>query len=124
MESRVLIVGQCSMDFSNISRMLQTHFSAQTSAATTLTEAITLAKQTNYNLILVNRLLDIDGSAGVEVVRAVIADPEISATPVMLVSNFPEAQQEAVEVGAVPGFGKAQLRAPETLESLRAFLQT
>jgi len=39
--------------------------------------------------------------------------------PVMLVSNFADAQAQAVESGALPGFGKAALNAPETLARLK-----
>ena len=39
--------------------------------------------------------------------------------PVMLVSDLPEAQDAAVALGALRGFGKAQLHEPETLELIR-----
>ena len=42
--------------------------------------------------------------------------------PVMLVSNYPQYQQQAVDAGAVPGFGKAELRSPTTLARLAEFL--
>jgi hypothetical protein len=40
----------------------------------------------------------------------------------MLVSDFPAAQQQAVALGAVPGFGKAALGAPDTARRLAAVL--
>ena len=42
--------------------------------------------------------------------------------PVMLISNYPEAQEKAVSDGAVRGFGKAVLDDPATVELLAAFL--
>ena len=42
--------------------------------------------------------------------------------PVMLVSNYEDAQREAVAKGALPGFGKAALGQPHTLARLRAVL--
>ena len=44
------------------------------------------------------------------------------ATPVMLVTNYPEHQEQAVAAGAVPGFGKAALHQPETRERLARIL--
>ncbi len=37
----------------------------------------------------------------------------------MLISNFQDAQQEAVAAGAFPGFGKSQLYDDSTSERLR-----
>jgi hypothetical protein len=41
---------------------------------------------------------------------------------VMLVSNYPEYQSQAVALGALPGFGKAALREPDTAELIRKAL--
>ena len=51
-----------------------------------------------------------------------IAKREELSTPIMLVSNYPEAQSEAVAAGAVPGFGKATLRSSQAREHLMKFL--
>jgi CheY-like chemotaxis protein len=72
--------------------------------------------------VLVNRKLDADSSDGIDVLRAIKEDAALAALPVMLVSNYPDAQQEAQAAGAVPGFGKAQVSSPETLELLRTYL--
>jgi hypothetical protein len=40
----------------------------------------------------------------------------------MLVSNYPEYQEQAVGAGAAMGFGKAELRSPATLARLAEFL--
>jgi hypothetical protein len=42
--------------------------------------------------------------------------------PVMLVSNYEDAQREAVAAGAQPGFGKAALGQPQTLARLKEVL--
>ena len=59
-------------------------------------------------------------SDGIDVIRALKADAELSKTPVMLVTNFAEHQQLAVAAGAVEGFGKQSLRDPATREKLAA----
>jgi hypothetical protein len=56
------------------------------------------------------------------VIRAIKAEPTTAAVPVMLVSNYPEYQTQAATLGAVPGFGKADLNRPETLEKLKGYL--
>ena len=40
----------------------------------------------------------------------------------MLVSNLEDAQAQAVAAGAQPGFGKAALQKPRTIELLREYL--
>ena len=47
---------------------------------------------------------------GFDLIREIKADPDLNSLPVMLVSNFPEAQTEAQTLGALAGFGKADLR--------------
>jgi hypothetical protein len=42
--------------------------------------------------------------------------------PAMLVSNYEDAQQEAVAAGAVPGFGKSALYGPLVAERVRSYL--
>jgi CheY-like chemotaxis protein len=78
--------------------------------------------QARYALVLVNRQLDADGTEGVDVIRAIKADDAVSSIPVMLVSNFADAQEAAQAAGAEPGFGKAQLEAADTNAKLAAVL--
>lgn len=75
----------------------------------------------NANLLLINRVLDgdFDSDAGLELIHALIPLPARRAT-MMLVSNFPDAQQQAVALGAAPGFGKSTAGRPETADLLRA----
>ena len=75
-----------------------------------------------FDLVLINRVLDYDGASGVALVGRIKADPGLAAVPVMLVSNYEDAQREAVAKGALPGFGKAALGQPHTLARLRAVL--
>lgn len=71
--------------------------------------------------MLINRKLDIDYNDGLEILKAIKADPQLAAMSVMLVTNYPEHQQTAVAAGAVPGFGKDSLRSPQTVERLAKF---
>jgi CheY-like chemotaxis protein len=51
------------------------------------------------------------------------ADPELSAVPVMLITNYAEYQQQAVAAGALAGFGKKELYNEETQEKLATLLK-
>jgi hypothetical protein len=42
----------------------------------------------------------------------------------MLITNYPEHQQQAMELGAELGFGKLELNKPETHRQLAKFLGT
>jgi DNA-binding response OmpR family regulator len=122
MAKRVLDVGQCGFDHGSIDRLISGAFNAETVPAHDLNDALEQLRGGQFDLVLVNRKLDRDYSDGLDLLRAVKADAALAAMPIMLVSNHPEAQQAAVAVGAEPGFGKAELGAPETLEKLRRFL--
>ncbi len=115
---RVLSVGQCGMDHSSISHFLQKQFGATTIRVHTHEEAFIELHANHVDLVLVNRVTDYDGSLGLEFIRALRNDATFNDIPVMLVSNYPDAQADAVTLGAIPGFGKSQLRERSTEEKL------
>lgn len=57
-----------------------------------------------------------------DIIWAIKTDPALAATPIMLVTNYPEHQQLAVAAGAELGFGKNELSSPATRERLARFL--
>jgi DNA-binding response OmpR family regulator len=118
-------VGQCGFDHRAISLYLTERFGAEVAKADGLDEARAALNSARFDLVLVNRVLDLDGSLGLELIRTLKDDasPALAATPVMLVSDLPDAQRAAQELGAEPGFGKSELHAPETFERLRALLR-
>ena len=71
------------------------------------------------NILLVNRVLDsdFDAEGGVELIERLSKGEERPA--MMLVSNLEDAQLQAVQAGALPGFGKRELNLPRTAELLR-----
>ena len=87
-------------------------------SAATGENAAELLKHGGYSIILVNRLLAADGSSGLDVIENLLrTNPSI---PIMLVSDLPMPQDAAVALGAVRGFGKADLGKPATLELVGA----
>lgn len=119
---KVLDVGQCGFDHGNISRLLRDRFGAEVDQAHTLDEAVGAAATGTYDLVLVNRIFDANGAEGLELVRRLKDDDRTAQTPVMLVSNFDEAQRAAMELGAERGFGKDSLNDVETTERLAEYL--
>ncbi len=119
---RVLDVGQCSPDHWSIRHLVEGELGAEVVAAHYADEAIELLRRDMFDLVLVNRKFDADGSDGLELIHQIKADAELAKVPVMLVSNYPEYQAAAVAAGALPGFGKAELRAAATRERLAAAL--
>lgn len=122
MTRRVLDVGQCAADHWRISQKLNQNFDVEVQGADTCDEAIKMAVETVFDLIMINRLLDADGSPGMEVLQNLKSNAATANVPVMLVSNFADAQKAAIQAGAEPGFGKAALNQSATIEALHAFL--
>ena len=118
----VLSVGQCGFDHTRIARHLAQTFRAEVLDASTLDEALAALRRERFALILVNRVIDGDGASGLELIRSMKAEPDLAGLPVMLVSDYPEAQHEAETLGALPGFGKSALASPTTRTRLEAVL--
>jgi CheY-like chemotaxis protein len=122
MTKRVLDVGQCSPDHFSIRRLLESRLAATVVQAHGLADTLAELRREPVDLVLINRKLDADYSDGLEILAAIKADAALADVPVMLVSNYADAQATAIAAGAIPGFGKSELARPETLEKLRAVL--
>jgi len=119
---RILSVGQCAYDHSRIARHLEQTFQAQVLGVSTFGEALDALRSGHYDLTLVNRVSDLDGARGLDLIRSMKAEPGLADVPVMLVSNYPEAQADAEALGAIPGFGKADLTSKATQARLESIL--
>ncbi len=73
-------------------------------------------------VLLVNRKLDgmFEATGGIELISSLAQQAEDARPALMLVSNFADAQAEAQAVGALPGFGKAELGEERTNDRLRS----
>jgi len=118
----VLDVGNCRFDHTSIALLLHGNFDVEVLRASEAEEAIATLRARPVDLVLVNRVSAADGSEGIEVICRIKADPELGRIPLMLVSNYPEYQEAAVAAGAESGFGKAELRSPETVRKLSRLL--
>jgi CheY-like chemotaxis protein len=122
MSKRVLSVGQCGPDTATIRNYLTSMFDCEVVSTDALADTIRALKSAQVHLVLINRKLDADYSDGIEILRAIKSDAEIAHAPVMLVTNYPEHQDAAVEAGAMRGFGKLEFEHAETKKKLAAVL--
>lgn len=120
--ARVLDVGNCDPDHGSIRRMLVNNFEVEVDRVMFPVEAIDELTQRSYALVLVNRLIFADDADGLELVRTMKNRDDLRSTPIMMVSNFADAQDRAVAAGAVRGFGKGTLGTPDTLSILAQYL--
>lgn len=122
MPKRVLDVGQCIPDHTAIRRLLESNFDVDIEQTHGMEDTLAALRAAPAHLVLINRKLDADYSDGMEILKRIKADETLAATPVMVVTNYPEHQQAAVDAGGVPGFGKAELGLPETVDKLGRYL--
>ena len=121
MNKKVLDVGQCNPDHMAI-RSLMESFGAEVHRVALPSQAMELLEKETFDLVVVNRKIDQDYTDGTELIKMMKANAKTSAVPVMLVSNLPEAQKQAMALGAEKGFGKDYLRARNTIELLQPYL--
>ena len=123
MSKRVVLVGHCGPDASYLRLAVGKALNgASIERADEATELQPLLDQ-GVDLLLVNRQLDwgFQTTSGIDLIRHLRA--KYPRLRFMLISNFPEAQREAMSAGARPGFGKGQLRHPHVAQLLRDALE-
>lgn len=119
---RVLSVGQCGPDHGSITRFFKQHFDVEILTADLPADTQRQLTDHAVDLVLINRKLDADYSDGMDILRAIKSNPATAEIPVMIVSNFEDAQHAAVAAGAIHGIGKAELNMPEARERVAAIL--
>ena len=123
MPKTLLDCGNCGPDFNAIRQMAESNFGANVIQSHASKDTLEILRSQHVDLVTVNRKLDCDYSDGLEVIKAIRADPELGSVPLMLVTNFEEHQQAAIEAGCVRGFGKLAIADPNTLDLLSPFLE-
>lgn len=122
MPKTLLDCGNCGPDFNAIRQMVTSNFRASVVQSHGAQDTLALLRAKKIDLVTVNRKLDRDYSDGLAVVKAIKADPDVGSVAVMLVTNYEEHQQAAIEAGCVRGFGKLTLNDPATRKALEPYL--
>jgi hypothetical protein len=118
----VLDVGNCDPDHAMIRHLLIHHFDVKIDRVMFVSDAIEHMRKNQYALVLFNRLVFDDGSEGIALLKQAKADPDLKNVPIMMISNFPEAQAASMAAGGEPGFGKASLARSQTVDLLSKYL--
>ena len=79
-KSRVLSVGQCSPDHSQITRLLESVAGAGPDAADSASTALEAARAGGYDLILINRVFDATGESGLDLIAKLKEDAATTGT--------------------------------------------
>ena len=122
MTKTLLDCGNCGPDFNSIRQMVKTNFGASVVQSHGTEDTLKLLRDKKIDLVTVNRKLDRDYTDGMDVIRAIKSDPEVSSVPVMLVTNYEEHQDSAIAEGCVRGFGKLSIGEDSTRDLLEPFL--
>ncbi|MCO8122851.1 response regulator [Stieleria sp. TO1_6] len=122
MSKTVVDCGNCGPDFHSLRQFVTSNFDAVVIQSHNADETLKLLREKDVALVTVNRKLDRDYSDGMEVVKMIKADETLGQTPVMLVTNYEEHQQSAMDAGCVRGFGKLSLGDPGTIALLQPYL--
>ncbi len=120
---RALDVGNCDPDHGAMLRLLS-RFDVDVDRVMHVEEALAALGGREYDLVLVNRLIFADSSDALPLIERMQADERWRDVPVMMISNYEDAQTRAMAAGAVRGFGKADLRDDATIELLKPYLLT
>lgn len=115
---QIILVGHCGFDGGNIANTAKQ--AAPDAKVTSADSAQALDSAGPDALLLVNRVLDsgFGTNSGVELIRKLSSRD--NAPAMMLVSNFSDAQAEAEEAGALPGFGKSDLGSDTAAQRIKA----
>jgi two-component SAPR family response regulator len=119
---KILSVGQCNPDHSSLKTFLTRNFTCEVVRIDSTEEALNELAKNKYDLVLVNRKLDIDYTDGTILIIKMKTIDSFKDIPIMLISNYEEYQIEAVKLGAEYGFGKAELGKEIAIERVTKIL--
>ncbi len=117
----VLIVGHCDLDHPQITSLIEKNFSAAVTRVKLLKDTKGHLEQKNYDLVIINRIGAFDSESGLELIKE-IKKGDSDQPPLMMVTNYQEQMDSAVENGAVLGYGKERLHDKETINILSKYL--
>ena len=120
MSHSVILVGHCGVDGPRLQREISSRIPGTDVVRVNSTADLERTLGDGADLFLVNREPVGFDEDGLDIIRD-IRDPHPTAK-VMLVSDYPEAQEAAVQAGALPGFGKGEMGAESLTDTVRQAL--
>ena len=114
---RILLVGHCGFDGPRLEKELSGRFPDAEVVRINTEDDLKRECEAGADLLLVNREPVGFTTDGMELVRR-LCGPRVGHK-VMLVSDHPEAQDEAVKAGAVRGFGKSEIGQASLTQTVR-----
>ncbi len=120
MPARIALIGHCGPDASYLRLAVSRALKEARIVAADDQQELEEVLGDGVDLLLVNRQLDwgFDTTDGLKLIQTL--RERHPTLKMMLVSNYPEAQQAAVDAGALPGFGKREIGSARATELLRA----
>ena len=120
--TKIALVGHCGIDGPRIQAQISQILDNADVAMANDPDALSAVVDKGVDLLLFNRELGFGfgDEQGVDVMAELReSHPDVK---MMLISDYPEAQKAAQEIGAVPGFGKADLGTPKVEKALKSAL--
>mgnify|MGYP003960063711 FL=1 len=117
----VLIVGHCDLDNPQITSLLEKNFSTNVTRVKLLKNVIEHLEKQDCDLVIINRIGAFDQESGLELIEKIKVDGRFKS-PLMMITNYKDQMDNAVEKGAVPGYGKDKLHEKDTIELLSKYL--
>jgi len=119
--NNVLVVGHCDLDNPQITSLIEKNFSAKVTRLKQSNKAIEYLGKQDYDLVIINRIGAFDQESGLELIKKIKEDGRFKV-PLMMVTNYTDQMDKAVDIGAVPGYGKDKLHDKDTIELLGKYL--
>ena len=121
MPRRVVLVGHCNFDGPRLQEEIRAMAEAPEVLRVNADADLQAVCEESDNLLLINREPVGFEDEGVDIVRDV--HKRYPGQTVMLVSDHSDAQEQAVQAGAMPGFGKRDMGSPKLAEAVRRGLK-
>ena len=121
MSKRILLVGHCGVDGPRLQSEISQFLSGADVLRVNSDDDLRKACEDGADLLLVNREpLGFEPKLGAELIRELCK--EYPGQKCILVSDHADAQHEASQAGALPGFGKSDVGSPRFEQTVRTAL--
>ncbi|HEV7299292.1 MAG TPA: hypothetical protein VGN72_08005 [Tepidisphaeraceae bacterium] len=117
MSKFVVLVGHCNFDGPRLQREIETKVAPCKVLRVNDVPSLTEACENGVDLLLINREPVGFDEAGLDLVKDLHS--RYPQQKIMLVSDYADAQQQAIGCGALPGFGKADMGSPKLIETVK-----